>query len=103
MYLVKLFPLYENFTKKYINKYLGPDPGQLSNTPMWKKTTPASFRSPFFAQGDIGTPPPLYFNDVINIEILPQVSLNIKIKTTASFFVLFKPSTELFLLHQSKI
>jgi hypothetical protein len=37
----------------------GPDPGQLSNSRMWKKTTPASFRSPFFAQGDIGNAIPL--------------------------------------------
>jgi hypothetical protein len=34
--------------------FAGPDPGQLSNSKLWKKTTPASFRSPFFAQGDIG-------------------------------------------------
>jgi hypothetical protein len=41
---------------------LGPDPGHLSNSKNWKRTTPRSFRSPYFAQGDIGkknTPTPL--------------------------------------------
>jgi hypothetical protein len=33
---------------------LGPDPGHLSNSKNWKRTTPRSFRSPSFAQGDIG-------------------------------------------------
>jgi len=33
---------------------LGPDPGHLSNSKNWKRTTPRSFRSPYFAQGDIG-------------------------------------------------
>jgi hypothetical protein len=32
----------------------GPDPGFLSHTKNWKKTTPRSFQSPYYAQGDIG-------------------------------------------------
>jgi hypothetical protein len=32
----------------------GPDPGFLSYTKKWKKTTPRSFQSPYYAQGDIG-------------------------------------------------
>ena len=38
----------------YTKNYLGPDSGVLSNTKKWKKTTPRSFYSPFFVQGDIG-------------------------------------------------
>jgi hypothetical protein len=33
---------------------LGPEPGVLSNTKQWKKTTPKSFASPFIVQGDVG-------------------------------------------------
>jgi hypothetical protein len=46
---------------------LGPDPGHISNSKNWKRTTPRSFRSPYFAQGDIGkknippTPPSCLF------------------------------------------
>jgi hypothetical protein len=38
----------------HLRAHLGPDPGFLSNTKNWKKTTPQSFRSPYYAQGDIG-------------------------------------------------
>jgi hypothetical protein len=38
----------------HLRAHLGPDPGFLSNTKNWKKTTPRSFRSPYYAQGDIG-------------------------------------------------
>ena len=34
--------------------FTGPDPGHISNSINWKKTTPSVFRSPFMAQGDIG-------------------------------------------------
>jgi hypothetical protein len=36
----------------------GPDPGFLSHTKKWKKTTPRSFQSPYYAQGDIGNVEP---------------------------------------------
>ncbi len=36
----------------------GPDPGFLSHTKKWKKTTPRSFQSPYYAQGDIGNVKP---------------------------------------------
>jgi hypothetical protein len=38
----------------HLRANLGPDPGFLSNTKNWKRTTPRSFRSPYYAQGDIG-------------------------------------------------
>ena len=34
--------------------FLGPDVGSLSNTKRWKKSTMASYRSPFFVQADVG-------------------------------------------------
>lgn len=34
--------------------YLGPDSGVLTGSKKWKATTPTSFKSPYFAQGDLG-------------------------------------------------
>jgi hypothetical protein len=42
----------------HLRAHLGPDPGFLSNTKNWKKTTPRSFRSPYYVQGDIGNENP---------------------------------------------
>ena len=63
-------PLSSSYLKLVRNYFFpGPDPGHISNSHMWKKTTPSSFRSPFFAQGDIGTVPLLYFFQLILIYI----------------------------------
>jgi hypothetical protein len=58
---------------------------------MWKKTTPSSFRSPFFAQGDIGTVPLLYFFQLILIYIYIYINFflgffNYKNKKYGAFF-----------------
>jgi len=78
---------------KLVRNYFfpGPDPGHISNSHMWKKTTPSSFRSPFFAQGDIGTVPLLYFFQLILIYIYIYINFflgffNYKNKKYGAFF-----------------
>ena len=35
--------------------FLGPDKGNLTNTPRWKSSSvPTSFRSPWYVEGDLG-------------------------------------------------
>jgi hypothetical protein len=89
----------------FIIFFPGPDPGQFSNSRMWKKTTPASFRSPFFAQGDIGTVlrNPLSIFMILKFEIFLQVSSTIKIKSMVHFSVPYKHSIKRFSPFLSKI
>ena len=91
-----------------IYTFPGPDPGHLSNSRLWKKTTPAAFRSPFFAQGDIGVVPWIYFLFFYKDKKLfflssSQVSSIIKIKSMGRFSVLFKHSAKKFSPCLSKI
>ncbi len=55
---------------------------------MWKKTTPTSFRSPFFAQGDIGNaiPPPLHLFFIENTFFSALGFFNYKNKKYGAFF-----------------